>query len=53
MYRILVSKSEGKRQLRRPRHRWEDSMRMDLTEVGWEDVIYIHLSQVRDHGGLL
>jgi len=31
--RVLVGKSEGKRQLGRPKHRWEDIM-MDLQEVG-------------------
>jgi hypothetical protein len=36
-YNILVGKSVGNRPLRRPRHRWEDNIRMDLREVGWED----------------
>jgi len=31
---ILVGKSEGKRSLRRPRHRQEDNIRMDLKEIG-------------------
>jgi hypothetical protein len=30
--RILVGKSEGKRQLGRPRGRWEDNIKMDLRE---------------------
>jgi hypothetical protein len=34
MYRVLVGKPEGKRQLWRPRHRWVDSIGMDLQEVG-------------------
>jgi hypothetical protein len=29
-YRILVGKLEGKLPLGRPRHRWEDNIRMDL-----------------------
>jgi hypothetical protein len=33
-YNILVGKSEGKRQLGRPRHSWEDNIRMDLRERG-------------------
>ena len=33
-YRVLVGKSEGKRPLGRPRHRWEDNIKMDLREVG-------------------
>jgi hypothetical protein len=28
VYRVLVGKSEGKRLLGRPRHRWEDNIRM-------------------------
>ena len=30
MYRVLVGKPEGKRQLGRPRRRWEDNIKMDL-----------------------
>jgi len=30
VYRVLVGKSEGKRPLGRPRHRWVDNIRMDL-----------------------
>jgi len=33
--RVLVGKREGKRPLGRPRHRWEDNIKMDLQEVGW------------------
>jgi hypothetical protein len=47
-YKILVGKPEGKRLLGRPRRRWEDNIRMDLRETGWEGVDWIHLSQVRD-----
>ena len=37
--RVLVGKPEEKRPLRRPRRRWEDSIKMDLQEVvgGCED----------------
>jgi hypothetical protein len=35
VYRVLVGNSKGKRLLGRPRHRWEDRIRMDLTEIGW------------------
>jgi hypothetical protein len=31
-YKNVVGKSEGKRQLVRSRHRWEDNIRMDLRE---------------------
>jgi hypothetical protein len=47
VYRLLVGKPEGRRPLRRPRHRWLD-IRMDLVEVGWGDVDWIGLPQDRD-----
>jgi hypothetical protein len=34
-YRVLVGKSAGRRPLGRPRHRWKDSIKMDVREVGW------------------
>jgi hypothetical protein len=34
--RVLVEKSDGRRPHGRPRHRWEDNIKMDLREVGWE-----------------
>jgi hypothetical protein len=33
-YRILVGKPEGKRPLGRPRRRWEDTIKMNLREIG-------------------
>jgi hypothetical protein len=35
-YRVLVGNTEGKRPLGIPSCRWEDSIKMDLQEVGWE-----------------
>jgi hypothetical protein len=35
VYKVLVGNPEGKRPLGRPRHRWEDEIRMDLREIGW------------------
>ena len=32
--KVLVGKPVGKRTLGRPRHRWEDNIKMDLQEVG-------------------
>jgi hypothetical protein len=37
--------SAGKRTLRVPRHRWVDNMKMDLREMGWSGVHWIHLAQ--------
>jgi hypothetical protein len=42
-YNIVVGKFEGKRRLGRVRCRWEDNIRMDLREVGWESVDCVHL----------
>jgi len=36
--KMLVRKPEGKRQLGRHRLRWEDNIRMDLREIGWEGI---------------
>jgi hypothetical protein len=33
--RVFVRKPVGKRQLGRPRHRWEDNIKTDIQEVGW------------------
>jgi hypothetical protein len=38
--RILVGKPEGKRPLGRPSHRWADSIKMDLREIGWGCIKY-------------
>jgi hypothetical protein len=35
LYTVLVGKPEGKKPLERPRHRWEDGIKMDLREIGW------------------
>jgi hypothetical protein len=44
----LMGEPEGKRPLERPRHRWEDRIRMDLREIGWGSVEWIQLAQDRD-----
>jgi hypothetical protein len=49
VYKVLVRKFEGKRRLGRPRHRWEDGIRMDPRETGWGCVEWIHLTLNRDH----
>jgi len=38
LYRILVGKPEGKRQLGKPRRRREDNIKKDLQEVGCRSV---------------
>jgi hypothetical protein len=48
VYKLLVGKLERKRPLGRPRHKWEDRIRMDLREIGLEGVDWIRLAQDRD-----
>jgi hypothetical protein len=47
-FNILVVKPEGKRPLRRSKCRWEDNIKMDLREVVWEGMDWIHLAENRD-----
>jgi hypothetical protein len=47
-YRILVGRPEGRRPLGRPKHRWEDNIKMALQEVGWGGMNSIELAQDRD-----
>jgi hypothetical protein len=35
-YRVLLGKPEEKRSLGRPRRRWVDNIKMDVTETGWD-----------------
>jgi len=48
LYTVLVGKLEGKRSLGRPKHKWEDNIKMDLQEVGGGDMDWIELDQDRD-----
>jgi hypothetical protein len=47
VYRILVGRPEGKRPLGRPRHMWEDNIKMDLGEIGIDGSKWIQLAQDR------
>ncbi|KAJ4441026.1 hypothetical protein ANN_10875 [Periplaneta americana] len=47
-YRVLVGRPEEIRPLGRPRRRWEDNIKMDLREVGYDDRDWINLAQDRD-----
>jgi hypothetical protein len=47
VYRILVGRPEGKRPLGRPRHRWEDNIKMDLREIEINEANWIWLVQDR------
>jgi len=48
VHRVLVRKPEGKRPLGRPKHRWEDNIKMDLQEVGGDCGDWVELAQDRD-----
>jgi hypothetical protein len=45
---FLMGKSEGKRQLGRPRSRLEENITMDLKEIGWGGLDWILLVYYRD-----
>jgi hypothetical protein len=46
--RVLVGKPEGKRPFGRPRHRWEDNIKLDVQEVGCGGMDWIKLAEGRD-----
>ena len=47
-YKVLIGKPDGKRPLGRPRRRWEDNIRMDLNEMGYEGHKWRDLTQGRE-----
>jgi hypothetical protein len=52
-YKILAGKPEGKRQLRKPRYKWVDNIKMDLREIGgmvWVGLMWLRIGT---SGGLL
>jgi hypothetical protein len=52
-YNILVGRPEGRRPLGRPRHRWEDNIKMDLREMGLGMWIGFIGLRIGTGGGLL
>jgi len=51
--RVLVGKPEGKRPLGRPRHGWENNVKMDLQEVGWGTWTGLMWLRIQTGGGYL
>jgi hypothetical protein len=47
-YTILVENLEGNRPLGRTRRRWVDNIKIELREIGWGGMEWIHLAQDRD-----
>jgi hypothetical protein len=52
-HNILVGRPEGRRPLGRPRHRWEDNIKMDLREIGLGMWIGFMWLEIGIHDGLL
>ena len=48
VHKVLVGKPEGKRQLGRPRLKWEDNIKTDLEEVGRGCGDWMELAQDRN-----
>jgi hypothetical protein len=47
VYRVLVVRPKGKRPLGRPKHRWEDNIKMDLRGIRINGMTWIQLAQDR------
>jgi hypothetical protein len=43
-YKVSVRRPVRKRLLGRPRHRWEDNIKIDIREVGWGGMDWIDLA---------
>jgi len=53
VHRVLVAKPEGKRPLGRPRRRWEDNIKVNLQEIGWEKWTGLIWLRLETSGGRL
>jgi hypothetical protein len=42
---FLLEKTRREEPLKRPRHRWDDNIRMNVREIGWEDLDWMDLAQ--------
>jgi hypothetical protein len=47
VYTVLVGRLEDRRQLGRPKRRWEDNIKLDLREIGIYRTNWIQLAQER------
>jgi len=47
-HKSLAGNREGKRPVGRPSSRWEDDVKMNFREVGWQGVDWVHLTSYRD-----
>jgi hypothetical protein len=46
--KVLAGKSDGKRSVGRHKRRWEGDIKMDIEQIGCEDVNWIHLAPDKD-----
>jgi len=46
--RLLVDRSEGKALIRKPWHRWEENIKMNIKKLGWAGMDWIDQAQDRD-----
>jgi hypothetical protein len=53
VYRIFVGKPEGNGPLGRPRRKWEDNIKMDVRDIGWDGIERIDLAQDKDQWRVL
>jgi hypothetical protein len=51
VYRVLVGRPKGKRPLGRPRHRWEENIKLDLRETGINGQTGFSWLRIRSSGG--
>jgi hypothetical protein len=47
-YRVLVGKPEGKKPLGIPGLRWQNNIKMDLKEIGWDGADWIYSARYMD-----
>ena len=48
-FKLLTGKPTGKRPLGRPRHRWEENVRMDLKEISINTRKWVESAQDMDY----
>jgi hypothetical protein len=48
-FNVLVGTPEGKRPLRRPCCKWVNNFKIDITEIEWDGMDWIDLTQDSDH----
>jgi len=48
VHRVLVGKPKGKKPLEKPRRRYEDDIKIGLTEIGWDCVDWVDTLEDED-----